>query len=901
MQALKSVNTEPIPGYRLLEPLGKGGFGEVWKCEAPGGLHKAIKFVTNGDDALHQDGSGAEQELRALQHVKAIRHPFLLSMDRVEVVNGELLIVMELADRSLQDLLEQRRKAGHPGIAREELLAYLEEAAEVLDLMNLEHGLQHLDIKPRNLFLVGRHVKVADFGLVNSLAELNGNQPHAVQLGAITPLYAAPESFLGKITVFSDQYSLAVTYHELLTGALPFAGKNFRQLAMQHMQEDPDLSRLPELDRPHVARALAKDATKRFASCMEFITALESVTRMMVAADPLGLGGPLGGLPIKAPTSHDISVGEMANTASVSARTSNRLMGVTLPPESGIAQAHVPAPAGALHGYTFLECVGRGPTGEVWKAQAPDGRKRLVRYVFGYDPAALDDEQGPLVRLQSLQHPVLAPMQIIREETGRLTLLVDAGETTLGTRLKECLTGGLPGVPRIELLGHLRTAAEALDALYQTHRLQHLGLTPRHLMLTDDILTIPDFALVELVWLPAGHQPAALNARYAAPELFDNQISRHCDQYSLALIFQELLTGVHPFRNLNQRQMALARLRGKPDLGMAPASDRPILMRALNNEPDERFRSCTELIEALETIPAAASANVRGKPTAPAAIVTRVGLDNSAPEDTRIGPASPAASPPPPIAPAQVEIPLLSTAAYAKILDEVIQEAETGQELHDYRNIRYLERPGKLIQHHCFARLIPGTAHLKLQGFCEQWEARLTARDNHTFAFLVPSVGNLWQRALGKSAGLEVQIRIDSPKNDGVPMTNVTMEIRPVGIAESKAIPLLRETGPELLDSLRHFLQASAERRNAERWNFEKTIQICPVFEGQRLGDPIVSQGRDISRTGIGVYMPCRPPTMQVRVRLPHGPRGEVASIPGRIAHVAPCADGRYDIGVNFS
>src|SRR3954451_9072561 len=95
---LHSPDTEPIPGYRLLEPLGKGGFGEVWKCEAPGGLLKAIKFV-RGSHALDQSGSNAEQELRALEHIKSIRHPFLLGTERVEVIDGDLVIVMELADR----------------------------------------------------------------------------------------------------------------------------------------------------------------------------------------------------------------------------------------------------------------------------------------------------------------------------------------------------------------------------------------------------------------------------------------------------------------------------------------------------------------------------------------------------------------------------------------------------------------------------------------------------------------------------------------------------------------------------------------------------------------------------------------------------------------------------------
>src|SRR5947209_4984228 len=257
----KKPQAEPIRGYRLLEPLGSGGFGEVWKCEAPGGIFKAIKFVYGDLNGLDNDSIRPEEELRAVQHIKSIRHPFLLSMDRVESVAGELIIVTELADQNLDELLQKYRAQGQPGVPREELLGYLREAAEVLDLMNLKFDLQHLDVKPRNLFLVSNHVKVADFGLVNSLAGANRAK---LQLGAITPLYAAPELFLGTISRHCDQYSLAIVFQELLTGCLPYAGKNSRQLLMLHTQGEPDLAALPASDRPLISRTLPKNPEDRF-------------------------------------------------------------------------------------------------------------------------------------------------------------------------------------------------------------------------------------------------------------------------------------------------------------------------------------------------------------------------------------------------------------------------------------------------------------------------------------------------------------------------------------------------------------------------------------------------------------------------------------------------------------
>jgi serine/threonine protein kinase len=282
MSLAREPDAEPIPGYKLIEPLGSGGFGEVWKCVAPGGLFKAIKFVYGNLNSQDGDAAAAEQENKALQRIKEVRHPFVLSTERIEIIDGELVIVSELADKSLHDLYVECQSSGLLGIPREQLLSFVRDAAEALDHMFQKHNLQHLDIKPRNLFVISDRVKVADFGLVKTLERQSGSG----LMTGVTPLYASPETFNGRISEHSDQYSLAIVYQELLTGQRPFSGKNVRQLAIQHLSEEPEVRSLPEAERPIVARALAKDPAQRFPNCLAFVRGLITARAPITVASP---------------------------------------------------------------------------------------------------------------------------------------------------------------------------------------------------------------------------------------------------------------------------------------------------------------------------------------------------------------------------------------------------------------------------------------------------------------------------------------------------------------------------------------------------------------------------------------------------------------------------------------
>lgn len=269
---------EPVPGYRLVDRLGIGGFGEVWKATGKDSYPIALKII-------ELKSRQSDEELQSLQLIASLRHPHLLHIVGHWVSDHHLMIATELADGTSEDLAERYRQQGMPGIPREKLLKIMSQAAVAIDYLNApaheysgrKVSIQHRDIKPENIFLLGEHVRVGDFGLVKVLEQLSDQHS-----GKGTLLYAPPEMLEGEISHASDQYSLALTYCNLATGQLPFHGKTTLEKLWSRVKSPPQLDDYPPAERPVLLKALAQIPEDRFPSCASFVRELEEA----VAATP---------------------------------------------------------------------------------------------------------------------------------------------------------------------------------------------------------------------------------------------------------------------------------------------------------------------------------------------------------------------------------------------------------------------------------------------------------------------------------------------------------------------------------------------------------------------------------------------------------------------------------------
>jgi serine/threonine protein kinase len=271
----KNVVVPQIGGFEFLDRLGTGGFAEVWKARAPGGVLKAVKVIIRPID---QEES--KREIEAMELIKNVRHHFLLPVHSFWQLEDRLFILMDLADGSLRDCLNKHQKEGKPAIPLPELMGYFRQAAEALDYLH-QKKIQHRDIKPENILLIDGNVRVADFGL----AKAQGTQRMASGTFAGTPSYMPPETWQDKTHINGDQYSLAAAFFELRTGRRLFKDTNLPSLMHSHLQETPNLAPLGEAEQKVLHKALAKDPENRYPTCTSFIHSLEKAVVGEMPAD----------------------------------------------------------------------------------------------------------------------------------------------------------------------------------------------------------------------------------------------------------------------------------------------------------------------------------------------------------------------------------------------------------------------------------------------------------------------------------------------------------------------------------------------------------------------------------------------------------------------------------------
>jgi len=274
-----SKSSQKIPGYRIIKKLGAGAMASVFLAEQTR-LHRlvAIKVLprrfsedSNFIDRFYKEGRAAAK----------LNHPNIVQAYDVNHAGDHHYFVMEYVEgETVYDRIQKRKR-----IPEDEAIAMLIQSAMALHHAH-EKGFVHRDIKPKNLMLTSSNqVKVADLGLARNVEDVEAAEQEKGRAYG-TPFYISPEQIRGELNIgpAADIYGLGATAYHMVTGHVPFSGKNPSDVMRQHLKTElkpPDQAN-PALTSGFcqvIEMMLAKNRAERYVSAADLVTDLELVAR----------------------------------------------------------------------------------------------------------------------------------------------------------------------------------------------------------------------------------------------------------------------------------------------------------------------------------------------------------------------------------------------------------------------------------------------------------------------------------------------------------------------------------------------------------------------------------------------------------------------------------------------